>query len=168
MIDMHLTITEVTLASVAVAAGTARSTYLASKRDRRRRLYGEAVQSVLKWNEMLYRVRRRGSEQTRELIEAFHELQEELDYYQAWIATESPYLERSYARLVKSVKMEVEPLITAAWNELREPPGNGRPGDAHPNPKMEVGRFMIDVRRHLSPCFVRRLQLAYANRGNAP
>jgi hypothetical protein len=55
---VNLTSTEVALASVAVAAASGLSAYLAVKRDRRRALYGQAVQEILKWNEMVNRLTR--------------------------------------------------------------------------------------------------------------
>jgi len=164
MKPMHLTSTEVALASVAVAAVSVLSAYFATKRERRRILYGQAVQVILKWNEMVYRVRRRDPSEGRELIHSFHELQESLSYYQAWVASESKYLDRSYMRLVKAVKDECQPLIHAAWSEVRELPGFTLPGDVHPDPSAEVERFMTDVRSHLSPWPWRRLALAYRNR----
>ncbi len=164
---MHLTTTEVALASVTVAAASALSAYLDVKRDRRRILYSQAVQAVLKWNEMLYRVRRRDESEARELIHSFHELQENLAYYEAWIASESKYLDRSYARLVKSVKDAAQPLLHSAWVQLRPVPGAALPEDVHPNPKVEVERFMTDVRSHLSPWIWRRWAVAYRNRRQA-
>ena len=161
---MNLTSTEVALASVAVAAGTGLSAYLSVKRDRRRVLYGQAVQEALKWNEMVYRVRRRDPSEDRELIHAFHEIQESLSYYQAWIASESKYLDRSYLRLVKAIKDDCLAPINAAWEQVRPIPGAPIPGDVHPDPQKHVTAFMYDVRSHLSPWFWRRLALAYRNR----
>lgn len=161
---MNLTSTEVALASVAVAAGTGLSAYLSVKRDRRRVLYGQAVQEVLKWNEMVYRVRRRDPSEDRELIHAFHEIQESLSYYQAWIASESKYLDRSYLRLVESIKAQCEEPIQEAWMQVRQIPGAPLPGDVHPDPQEHVDPFMHDVRSHLSPWLWRRLAFAYRNR----
>ena len=60
IVAVHLTSTEIALAaSVAVAAASALSAHPASKRERRRKLYSDAIQAILKWNEMVYRVRRR-------------------------------------------------------------------------------------------------------------
>ena len=164
MRTVNLTSTEVALASVVVAAASGLSAYFAVKRDRRRALYGQAVQEILKWNEMVYRIRRRDPSEDRDLIHAFHEIQESLNYYQAWIASESKYLDRSYSRLVKAIKEECEPLIHAAWEQVREAPGTTLPEDAHTYPQKHVGPFMADVRSHLSPWCWRRLALAHRNR----
>jgi hypothetical protein len=164
---MNLTSTEVALASVAVAAASGLSAYLAVKRDRRRALYGQAVQEILKWNEMVYRVRRRDPSEDRELIHSFHEIQESLSYSQAWIASESKYLDRSYLRLVDAIKDDCLAPINAAWEQVRPIPGAPLPGDVHPAPQKHVDLFMRDVRSHLSPWFWRRLALAYRNRKGA-
>ena len=163
---MNLTSTEVALASVAVAAVSGLGAYLAVKRDRRRALYGEAVQEILKWNEMVDRVRRRDPSEDRELIHTFHEIQESLSYYQAWIASESKYLDRSYQRLVNAIKSDCFSLINEAWQQVREIPGNALNSDTHPDPQKHVAPFMRDVRSHLSPWFWRRIALAYRNRSS--
>lgn len=163
-----MTATEVALASVGVATASGLSAYLATRRERRRKIYGEAVQTILKWNEMVYRVRRRDAADARELINSFHALQESLTYYEAWIASESKYMDRSYSRLVNGVKEKAQPLIQAAWTEVREPPGSARPDDVHPDPSSDVVKFMADVRSHLSPWPWRRFALAHRNRKSAP
>ncbi|NNN09560.1 MAG: hypothetical protein HKL85_10265 [Acidimicrobiaceae bacterium] len=165
---MNLTSTEVALASVAVAATSGLAAYLAVKRDRRRALYGRAVQEILKWNEMLFRVRRRDPSEDRELIHVFHDLQENLSYYQAWIASESKYLDRSYSRLVKSLKDDCKEPIQAAWAQVRPIPGAPLEDDVNPDPQEHVASFMKDVRSHLSPWFWRRIALAYRNRESRP
>lgn len=164
---MQLTTTEVAFSSVAVVAASGLSAYFAAKRDRRRVLYGKAVQEILKWNEMVYRVRRRDPSEDRDLIHAFHEIQEGLSYHQAWIASESKYLHRSYLRLVKAIKDDCLAPINAAWAQVRPIPGAPIPGDVHPDPQRNVDPFMRDVRSHLSPWFWRRLALAYRNRKDA-
>lgn len=165
---MHLSATEVALASVGVAAASGLSAYLATKRERRRKIYGEAVQAILKWSEMVYRVRRRDAAEARDLINSFHALQESLAYYEAWIASESKYMERSYLRLVKAVKKAAQPLIRTAWAEVRDLPGYARADDVHPDSSADVKKFMADVRSHLSPWPWRRWALAYRNRRSAP
>jgi hypothetical protein len=126
--------------------------YLANKREQRRLLYSEAVKAVIGWKEMVYRVRRRAAGQTQELVAHFHDLQDHLAYYQAWIGSESEYMQRSYDRFVKGVKERTESLITAAWNEQERPaPGSARPDDVHPDLSDLTNSFLNDVRDHLSP-----------------
>jgi hypothetical protein len=151
-------------ATLLVALLSALAAYLSSKRERRRILYSEAVQAILGWKEMLYRVRRRQKDQEPDLVEGFHDLQDKLTYYQAWIGSESKYMSRSYARLVSSVKGATEGLITEAWNSpLRVPPGNAEPGDVNPNIEPLIDRFLVDVRSHLSPFVWRKSAVAFRN-----
>lgn len=152
-----------TLVAATIAATAA---YLASKRERRRLLYGEAFKAALGWHEMLYRVRRRRTDNEGELVETFHELQERLTYYQGWIASESRYMERSYKRLVAAVKGGTEPLIRQAWESpVRPVPGNALPADEHPTFDAESSRFLQDVRSFLSPLYFRKLAVVWRNSG---
>lgn len=139
--------------------------YLASKRERRRQLYGEAVQAIVSWGEMLYRVRRREESQACELINSFHDLQDKLSFYEAWIGSESRYTSRSYSRLVREVKTACEPLIRDAWEKpVRPVPGNAIADDVHPALKPHVDAFLADVRSHLSPLPWRKAAVAWRNR----
>jgi hypothetical protein len=157
-------------ATVVVALLSALAAYLASKRDSRRSLYSEAMQVIVSWKEMLYRVRRRSDEETRDLVNSFHELQDKLSYFQGWIGSESKYMSRSYARLVRGIKGETEALIEKAWQE----PGNPIPGNApateddHPDITHYVDAFAADLRSHLSPLPWRKLAVAYRNRQARP
>jgi hypothetical protein len=166
---MKWTSTEIAIlgmaATVVVALLSGLIAYLASKRERRRVLYSEAVQAILGWREMLYRVRRRSDDQTRDLISAFHDLQEKLSYHEAWIGSESKYMSRSYARLTHAVKSQTESLIRSAWKEsTRDAPGDALPTDGHPDVTASVDAFLKDVRSHLSPFFWRKIAIAWRNR----
>jgi hypothetical protein len=151
-------------ASIVVAIISGLTAYLAAKREGRRQLYGEAVQAIVTWREMVYRVRRRDANQDRELIGAFHDLQSRLSYYEAWMGSESKYTTRSYCRLVKEVKTECEPLIQEAWKSpVRSSPAVDVPTDRHPNIHSAVDNFLKDVRSHLSPLPWRKLALGARN-----
>jgi hypothetical protein len=151
--------------TVVVAVLSALAAYLASKRDRRRALYSEAVQVIVGWKEMLYRVRRRSDDKTGSLVDAFHELQDKLSYCQAWIGGESKYMSRSYARLVRDIKGATEKLIWEAWDEpVRPEPGNALLKDSHPDISAFVDAFATDMRSHLSPMPWRKVAVAYRNR----
>jgi len=151
--------------TVVVALLSALAAYLASKRDRRRILYSEAIQAIVSWKEMLYRVRRRTDDQTGQLVAGFHELQDKLSYYQAWIGGESKYMDRSYARLVRGIKGETEALIRNAWDDpIRPAPGKALDGDGHPDISTYTDAFAADLRSHLSPLPWRRIAVAYRNR----
>jgi len=154
------------LTSVTAVLLTAFATYSATKRDRRRTLYGEALKAALGWQEMLYRVRRRREEDGPCLVKQFHDLQEQLIYYQGLIGSESRPMEESYRRLVKTVKSGTEPLITQAWSDnVRAMPGNAMKGDQHPEFTQETERFLRDVRSHLSAQPWRKVAPFWRNRG---
>lgn len=126
--------------------------YFAAKRQQRRATYSEAVRAATAWKELLYRVRRRQKGQAPTIIELFHQAQDNLSYYEAWVGAESQYMARSYARLVKAVKQSTETLIREAWKDaIRRVPGDARPSDAHPDLDDAVKAFLQDVRSHLSP-----------------
>lgn len=142
--------------------------YVTGKRERQRDLYSKAYKAAMGWREMLYRVRRRaaGDEAERALIERFHELQEELDYYQGWIASESPWLGRSYCRLVADVKASCRQDIVAAWGETeRRTAALGTlEGDNSPDCGQTSERFLFDVRSHLSIWVLPKLLVVGRNR----
>lgn len=167
---MEIAITPVVVAALTAAAsilvGTlaALANYFATRRDRRRLLYGDAYKTALAWREMLYRVRRRDSDGERDLINQFHELQDRLLYFEGWISSESPYMARSYQRLVASVKRVTEPLIRQAWESpTRQVPGNAQEGDVHPDVSVAADLFMRDVRSHLSPWKWRKVAVWWRN-----
>ena len=151
--------------SITVALLSAVAAYLATKRDRRRVLYSEAIRAAIAWKEMLYRVRRRQEGQEAELVAQFHQLQDNLSYYQAWVGSESRYLRRSFDALVNGVKRRTEGSITQAWNDpIRPAPGNAVEGDNHPDLSDLVDTFLRDVRSHLSAQPWRRWAMAWRNR----
>jgi hypothetical protein len=155
-------------ATIVVALLAALTAYLASKRERRRQLYSEAVKAAVAWEEMLFRVRRREASQERALIDRFHDLQDQLTFYQAWVGSESKYMSRSYESLVAGVKARTQDEINKAWAEpIRPVPGNGRPKDVNPALSDLTGRFLADVRSQLSPWFWRKLAIRYRNRAEA-
>lgn len=151
--------------TIVVAVLSALAAYMASKRERRRLLYGDAVQAIVAWKELLYRVRRRSGEEDRELVGSFHVLQDKLTYFEAWIGSESKFMSRSYCRLVRAVKAATEPLIQSAWKgAIRPVPGDALPEDEHPDLQAPVDAFLDDVRSHLSPFPWRKIAVAWRNR----
>lgn len=154
--------------SLTVAILGALAAYLAAKRQQRRLTYSEAVRAATAWKELLYRVRRRQAGQEPAIIEHFHQAQDDLSYYQAWVGAESRYMARSYARLVKAVKEATEAPIQLAWkDEVRPVPGDAQPGDTHPDLTVAVGAFLQDVRSHLSPWPWRKIAMVWRNRKDA-
>jgi hypothetical protein len=155
--------------SAIVLAGIGRiAGYISGKRERQRDLYSQAFKAAMSWREMVYRVRRRaeGDEPERVLIDRFHELQEELDYYQGWIASESPWMGRSYCRLVEEVKQKCADDINKAWDEpeRRRPASGTLDNDNHPDCRADSDRFLFDVRSHLSMWVLPKLLVAWRNR----
>lgn len=150
--------------TVVVAILSALAAYLAAKRDRRRTLYSEAVQAIAGWKEMLYRVRRRQTDDAPELVAQFHELQDKLAFCEAWVGSESKYMARSYRRLVREVKGATESLIQEAWEKPPRSPGVAET-EFGPVPDLtsSIDRFLADVRSHLSPLPWRKLAIASRN-----
>jgi hypothetical protein len=92
--------------TVLLAVLRALALWATGKRDRQRELYIRAYKTAMAWRGMVYRVRRRaeGVEAERTLIDRFHELQEEIDYYQGWTAGESRWMGRSFCGPVAAIK----------------------------------------------------------------
>jgi hypothetical protein len=126
--------------AIAVASLSALAAYLAGKRDRRRALYSEATKAAVAWEEMLYRVRRRSPGQERELVDHFHDLQDDLTYHKAWVGSESRYMGRSYDALAMGVKSATASLIIKAWSDpVRPLPGGALPDDEFPDVSSLMG-----------------------------
>jgi hypothetical protein len=123
-----------------------------ARRDRRRTLYSEAYKAALAWIELYYRVRRRDPGNPHELVGLFHRAQEEIDYHEGWLMTESHPLGRAYQEFVQAVKAEARPLIKQAWQESPCDPEQGLelPDGQHPNVDAAKEQFLADVSDHLS------------------
>jgi hypothetical protein len=122
-----------------------------SRVDRRRNLYSEAYKAAMAWVEMVYRVRRRSSDSEDDLVERFHDLQENIAFHEGWLATESPELARSYCKLIDAVRERASPLIRSAWSE--DPRPRSQPsddGDEHPDVQAARDAFLLDAQEHLS------------------
>lgn len=153
------------LTTVLVAVLGAWITAARARSDRRREVYSKATRSALAWTEFLYRVRRRQEGKEHELVGKFHDAQEELAFYRAWIGSDSIFVQRSFAKLVTKVKSVAEPLIEAAWKEdVRDAPGDARPEDEHSSVDIALEDFLRDVRSHLSLWPWRWLAVAWRNR----
>lgn len=140
--------------------------FLTGQLERQRDLFSEAYESAMAWNEMLYRLRRRAraEEANRELVNRFHQLQEKIDYYEGWTATEGRFIGKSYCRLVRAIKRETEGLIQAAWETPGRLPGEPAPADeVRPDLGPARDRFLRDVRNQLSLLFLPRLFVMLRN-----
>lgn len=153
--------------AVIVAVLAALAAYMAAKREQRRALYSEAIKVAVGWEEMLHRVRRRREGQEQELIERFHDLQDNLTYHRAWVGTDSMYMKRSYDALTRAVKAATADPIKQAWADgVRPLPGNALASDIFPNVDAQLDRFLADVRSHLSPMPWRKLAVGARNRSS--
>lgn len=94
----------------------------------RRDRYAQAVQALVAWVELPYRVRRR-TDDSPETLSALaslgHDLQERLACHQAWIGTEHPALARTYEQTLSIINRAVAPAVNDAWNS---PPVTSAPG----------------------------------------
>ena len=121
--------------------------------ERQRNLFGEAYRAAMSWREMLYRVRRRENNPETEylLVNAFHDLQQEIDYYEGWAASEGKSIGRSYCRLVRDTKAATATPLKHAWSQPGRDPGLPAPPDEdHPDISAVRARFLFDVRCQLS------------------
>jgi hypothetical protein len=134
---------------------------LSERRDRRRTLYSEAYRAALAWVEMLYRVRRRDPARPYEIAAQFHKLQEDIDFHEGWIASESTHFARAYQHLVHEIKTLTLPEIQAAWAGDPADPADGfsLAGETHPDLREAKQRFLTDMRQHLSILPAERLRL---------
>jgi hypothetical protein len=126
---------------------------LGDRRDRRRTLYSKAYQAALAWEEVYYRVRRRDSDRPHELAARAHEIQEQVNFYEGWIGSESPTLGRAYCRLVLTIKAHTAEPIREAWKQQPSKPEDGFSVEPLRAPEIEAAknRFISDLRDHL--CF---------------
>lgn len=82
------------------------------------RQYGEALSTAIAWAETPYRVARRTSDDPATLqmhAMHFHDLQEQIVFYQQWLHVESPNIAGTYDRLVDAIKVRTRPSIQDAW-----------------------------------------------------
>jgi hypothetical protein len=162
----------VVAAAIAAVIGLAGAIYVsvvgrkAEERNRRRDLYSQGYRSALAWCEAIYRVRRRASDgsEDRELVKNFHAMQEDIAYYQGWLAMETPELGRAYRVFVKAVMAQCRSLLQDAWTRPGREPTEPTPGDeVHPQIDASARVFERDMQEHLSrwPCVRARLRNRY-------
>lgn len=130
---------EVAIASLPVAGAivVAFVPRWAEVRERRRTRYAEAVQALVAWAEVPYRVARRlddDPETLADLVTLGHDLQQELAFHQAWVSTESKAVGQLYGDVANAMRSAVGPAIQAAWTK----PPVSRPED------MNMGDLGID------------------------
>lgn len=124
------------------------------------------------WSEGYYMVRRRSRNDEDVVIKHLHDLWEDVAFYEAWLATESPELAWSYNQLIEQIKSSVRPLIIAAWATDPQPMSEELPDDEQrPECLPEVIRarkqYLDDVRRHMSAWPLSRRDLNRRYHSNA-
>ena len=160
-------------AAVATAAGAillallrAFAFVVTGKRERERKLYGDAYRAAMAWRQMLYRVRTRAPGSEHKLLERFDKLQVSIDYYQGWTASEGRAIGRSYARFIDDIQAKTNPLIDRAWKmpaDERLTTNDARDSAGHPETDVARDRFLKDVRSHLSLLFLPKIAVVLRN-----
>lgn len=121
----------------------------AATNDRKRQEYAKALALVFKWQEMPYRILRRDRESSAHpLTESMHDLQEEIAFYEAWIAVESTQISAAYRDLIVDLRKQVVPHLQAAWQS--DPPESPNVGNRYPvDVEKPRNRYIQAVRTHL-------------------
>ena len=108
-----------------------------AKRDRRADIYSEAFKAAVAWSEMWFRVRRRPADGSGDqaLVERFHELQEQITYYESWTAAHSEWMGHAYCSFVAGIKAAAQEPLQRAWIDPPCPPSQ------------QLGRAPFDLRQ---------------------
>lgn len=94
-------------------------------RQRRKEIVAAATKSALKRVEMYYRILRRDgtNEDSVAIRDLFHTIQENNDYYESLLNTETVWLGYAYGRFITELKRETMPSIQKAWDGKAYGPG---------------------------------------------
>src|SRR3954447_13951203 len=106
------------IATVLVALTGHWVTQHANRRERRSKVYAEALEALARYQELPYRILRRENDSgsTRaEMSRAVSDAQASLEYYRTLLRVESPEVGSAYARLVATTKREGGPFRDEAW-----------------------------------------------------
>jgi hypothetical protein len=136
------------------------------KRESKRDLFANAYKTILAWEEMLNRVRRRSNNTTDviEITKEFHDLQEKLNYYQGIISVQSKWLGKSYSNLVRAIKSVNAELINEAWKNKPVKPTDSTKTHKHPDSKVDKEKFLQDTRSWLSLLCFRKIAVWWRNK----
>lgn len=126
---------------------------LGKTRLEQKKLIAGATRSALKREEMYYRVRRRTTEASDEVIlrDMFHAVQEENSYYSSLLYAEAPWLGTEYDKFITAIKRETTPLIQQAWNEESIGPGGSLSSAQKPDVEKYRQQFAKDSKRFFNP-----------------
>lgn len=137
------------------------------KNTKRKELFANAYKTVLSWQEMLYKIRRRDNSKGQEakLIREFHTLQKQMNFYKGMFSIESKSLGLSYQEFINKVKTKTGDLIFEAWSKKGEKPSSTYHREAnHPNISNESELFLTDTRDWLSWLLIPKLKVVWRNR----
>jgi len=125
----------------------------ATARDRQRLEYAKALHAIIRWTEFPYRIHRRAiidAPSKGQLVEAMHELQQEIAFYDAWLSVEAPMVANSYRHLVTRVKGQTGDHLQKAWDVSPTPNSTLNIGNRYPVEfTTEREAFLEQVRDHL-------------------
>lgn len=93
---------------------------LRARRDRQREMFARALAAVTDYWEFPYVVRRRRPDEPEaervRISETLRDVQSQLSFYQAWIATEAPKVASAYEDLVSATRSIMGEQIHEGWN----------------------------------------------------
>lgn len=107
--------------TVLVAAATFAATQAAARRDRRARVYADALRAVSDYNEGPYRVRRRdgSAEQRAAVTGALNDVKSRIDFSQALLQLHAPTkVATAYDTLARCARAEAGAQMKEAWTKL--------------------------------------------------
>jgi hypothetical protein len=135
----------------------------ANRRERRSKVFAEALEAIRDYQELPYKIRRRpGSDgKTRaELGRDTGDAVSKLWYYRAWLETESAEVSAAYRDLIAETKRDGNSYRATAWSEpVIMTDSDARLKDKYTyDNKPELALYLMAIRRELSPfAFLLRL-----------
>jgi hypothetical protein len=126
----------------------------ASARERQREEYAKALQAIVKWTEMPFRIRRRlkNDADTRlKLAAQLHDLHEEIAFHDAWLSVEAPRIAAAYRAMDKKVRAQTRNYFKDAWDaKVSENDSMNLGGINYPvEYECERQNYLYEVRVHL-------------------
>jgi hypothetical protein len=126
----------------------------AAARDRQRQEYAKALEAVVKWTEMRFRIRRRlrdDADTKLKLAGQLHDLHEELAFHHAWLSVEAPHVARAYEAMCDKVRAQTRDHFIDAWDaKVSESDSKNLGGIDYPVEYAdEEEAYLSEVRVHL-------------------
>jgi hypothetical protein len=112
------------LAAAVIAGMVALAGYLLTQwqaqRDRKLKVFADALAAVAEYEELPYRIRRRSASEgpiRAEIANRISDVQVRIAFHLAWLEIESPAVAEAYRALVDAARQEAGAHMKAAWNE---------------------------------------------------